>query len=279
MVRLAAGALRLLVLVIALQVPAWAQSDLARQVQNLPWQMSGSGSVANVATVSLNPRLQFLDSVSSSRFLELNGNPPRSGNYVLATRPINWFAVFAFDPSGYVRDDERLDPDDLLRTLQRNNEAGAAERRRLGYPVLRLTGWAVPPHYDVQTRRLEWGTRLVTEQGEPVVNYTIRILGRSGVMSATLVSEPQSLNADIADFRQALQGFSFIPGERYTEFRQGDRIAQYGLAALVVGGAAAAAASSGALKGLGKLIGFGAIAALAGIGAFVKRLFRRKSPT
>jgi uncharacterized membrane-anchored protein len=126
-----------------------------------------------------------------------------------------------------------------------------------------------------KTRRLEWGTRLIAEDGSVVVNYLVRILGRSGVMNGILVSDPEDLEANIKQFRTALGGYDFVSGERYAEFRQGDRIAEYGLAALVVGGAAAAAASSGAMKGLGKFLGLGAIALFAAIGGFFKRLFGR----
>ena len=53
-------------------------------------------------------------------------------------------------------------------------------------------------------------------------------------------------------------------------------MAQYGLAALIVGGAAAVATSSGLMKGLGKFVAYGAFAAIAAVAAFFKRLFRRK---
>ena len=76
-------------------------------------------------------------------------------------------------------------------------------------------------------------------------------------MNGILVSDPHNLEADIKQFHTALRGYDFVSGERYAEFRQGDHIAEYGLAALIVGGAAAAAASSGAMKGLGKFLGLG----------------------
>ena len=101
-------------------------------------------------------------------------------------------------------------------------------------------------------------------------------MGRSGVINVILVSSPETLNSDIQAFRVALRGFDFMPGERYTEFRQGDRLAEYGLAALVVGGAAAAAASSGLLKGFGKFIGVLAIGAVVAVGAFFKRFLSKK---
>jgi uncharacterized membrane-anchored protein len=128
--------------------PASAQDNAIAQINALPWQTSGAGNIASVARVSLVTDLRFLGSVGTSRFLELNGNPPRNNQFTLAPESFDWFAIFGFDRSGYIRDDERLDADELLRTLQQQNEEGTAERRRLKLPILKLVGWAVPPHYD-----------------------------------------------------------------------------------------------------------------------------------
>jgi uncharacterized membrane-anchored protein len=258
-------------------VRADAQEQLRKQVEALPWQVAPAvGNIGTVARISLTKDLRFLDASSSSKFIELNGNPPRDNNYVLAPRGIDWFAVFSFDSTGYIRDDEKLEANELLRTLKEQNVKGTEERKRLNLPILRLTGWAVEPHYDLETRRLEWGTRLATEDGSETVNYSIRILGRSGVMIVILVSDVGSLSTDIQSLRGALRGFDFVPGERYAEFRPGDRAAEYGLAGLIIGGAAAVAAKSGALKGFLKVIGIAAVAGLAAVGAFLRNLFKKR---
>jgi uncharacterized membrane-anchored protein len=111
-----------------------------------------------------------------------------------------------------------------------------------------------------------------------VVNYSSRLLGRSGVMSAVLVSDPGTLAADTLQFKTALRQFSYVPGEKYSEFKSGDRIAEYGLAALIVGGAAAVATKKGFWSLLAGffaafwkvLVGVG-VAALAGLGSLFKR--------
>jgi uncharacterized membrane-anchored protein len=92
-------------------------------------------------------------------------------------------------------------------------------------------------------------------------------------MHAILVSSPDRLSHDVAEFKTALVDYAFVPGERYAEFRAGDRVAEYGLAALVLGGAAAVATKSGFLKAFGKLIVVGAI----GLGGALLALFRKLS--
>lgn len=266
---------------LAIPVPAESQSqdDIAAQVLQLPWEKSPSvGAIGSIARMGLAPGLMFLDSSSTSRFLQLNGNPPRDNEYAVAPQDFAWFAVFSYDDSGYVKDDEKLDPDALLTTLQRQNEAGIAERRQLGLPILHLQGWAVVPHYDKTTHRLEWGTRLTGDDGGVTVNYTIRLLGRSGVMSAVLVSDPGTLEQNVTNFKKSLTGYSFVPGQTYSEFRQGDRVAAFGLGALIAGGAAAAAAKAGgaaAIKGFAKVIGLGIMALFATVAGGIKTAFNR----
>jgi uncharacterized membrane-anchored protein len=103
------------------------------------------------------------------------------------------------------------------------------------------------------------------------------VLGRTGFMVVTLVSDPVNLEADTKAFQSAMGGFEYASGERYDEFRAGDKVAEYGLGALVLGGAAAAAVKTGAGKGLIKLIIAGAVAAFAAISTFVKKLFGRRT--
>jgi len=253
-----------------------SDEEAARAFQSLAWQRGpAEGRIGGTATIRVSDSQAFLDGPNSRRFLELNGNPPRDDHYTLVSLEPNWFAVFHFDGSGYVKDDERLDPDAILASLKEHDGPANAERKKLGMAPIYTDGWHVPPHYDTQTRRLEWGVRLHADAGPPVVNYTVRILGRHGVMSATLVSDPEHLDADIAAFKAALNGFGFTPGERYSEFRSGDKVAEYGLAALVLGGAAVVATKTGFLKAFGKLLLVGGVAIASGVAAFFRKVFGR----
>ena len=98
-------------------------------------------------------------------------------------------------------------------------------------------------------------------------------------MSATLVSDEENLQRNIAAFKQSLNGFDFNAGQHYAEYRDGDKVAEYGLAALITGGAVAVAAKKGffatlmlLLAKFWKLIVIGAIA----VGGGFSSLFKRK---
>jgi uncharacterized membrane-anchored protein len=260
---------------------AWGQGDQAvlEEMKKLQWQQGPTeGRIGAKAVIAVPQDHVFLDEANTRRFLQLTGNPPRDGHYLFAPSSLDWFAVFSFEASGYVKDDEKIDADALLKTLKSSDAPSNEERKRLGMEALYTEGWQVAPYYDLDTKRLEWGTRLRTAGGHHVVNYSSRLLGRSGVMSAVRVSDPGTLAADTLQFKTALRQFSYVPGEKYSEFKSGDRIAEYGLAALIVGGAAAVATKKGFWSLLAGffaafwkvLVGVG-VAALAGLGSLFKR--------
>ena len=95
-------------------------------------------------------------------------------------------------------------------------------------------------------------------------------------MSVDLVLDPADLSTVLPLSNQVMSSFSFTQGSRYADFVKGDKIASYGLTALIAGGAAAAAVKSGllakllaALAALWKVIAV----ALATAAAAVKRFF------
>jgi uncharacterized membrane-anchored protein len=259
------------------EVPS-SQDGTWAQIAKLDWQLGPDrDDIAGVATIVVPKGSAFLSSAGTRRFLELQGNLGDDHGFTFAPVDISWFAVFAFDPSGHVPDDEKIDPDELLAIMKKSNVDGNEERKRRGLQTLVLEDWFVTPHYDIQTKRLEWGTKLRQASGGVTVNYSIRLLGRTGVMSAVLVSDPMALDKDIKTFKAALAGFDFNSGQKYAEFRTGDKVAEYGLTALIVGGAAAAAAKSGAFKFLGKFIVVGVLGGLATAWAAIRRVFTKRS--
>lgn len=267
----------------ALALPAAAadsEQDVRAEMQKLPWQAGpATGDVGSRSKITIPEGARLLPESSGSRFLELTGNLPEPGDTVLVRK--GWWATLTFEESGYVKDDEKLDADELLAALRKNEEAGNAERRKRGMPTLTNEGWIVPPHYDPTTRSLEYGLRLrSSDSPQPIVNYTMRLLSRHGYETVILVTSPETLDQDVRDLHQVLGGFTFNAGETYGEFRPGDHVAEFGLGALVLGGAAAAAVKAGWFKGLlvalaaaWKLVAAAVVAAIAGI----KRFFGRAS--
>jgi uncharacterized membrane-anchored protein len=163
-------------------------------------------------------------------------------------------------------------------------KAGVAESNKLrqekGYPTVDLLGWAAPPHYDAESHKLYWAKKLKFEgeEGE-TLNYSIRMLGRKGVLELNAIASVDQFSQIDAQTPQILGMVDFKEGSRYADFDpKVDKVAEYGIATLVAGGALALAAKAGFFKVLlvgllaaKKFVIIGVIAAVAA----VKKLFKR----
>jgi uncharacterized membrane-anchored protein len=239
----------------------------------------------NLGEVKLSDRLVFAGKADTERLMREMGNPTNGSELGLVTSRVegeNWFVVFEWRGVGLVKDDERneIDADALLKNIQRASEAANEKRKKQGSTALHVTGWAEPPHYDTATHNLTWAIRGKTDDGDEVVNYNVRLLGREGVMSVTLVDEPNGLATAKPRVDAVIQGFTFKRGKTYAEWVPGDKVAAYGLTALIAAGAGAAAVKTGLLAALGgmlvkawKALVLAVIAAGATIARSVKRLF------
>lgn len=192
-----------------------------------------------------------------------------------------WGVVITYEEDGYVKDDdaESIDYTELLGQMKESSVEHNKERQEKGYPTLELVGWAAPPRYDKATHKLYWAKELkAADAPENSLNYNVRVLGRRGVLVLNAVASIKQLG-DIENDMQTIIGFTeFNEGHRYADYKAGtDKVATYGLAALVAGGVAAKAGFFKVLLGFllaGKkflIIGLIALAALA------KKLLGRKS--
>jgi uncharacterized membrane-anchored protein len=221
----------------------------------------------------------YLDARNTLKFLELQQNLGNGREVMVAPRNLQWQAYLEFSDEGYVKDDEKIDASALLKTLKDNTESGNAERQRRGWNALHLVDWATPPVYNTATKRLEWATILESQDGR-AVNFSTKILGRRGFTSVIMVTNPANLSTAESNLDTVLTGYAFNPGETYSDWRSGDKVAKYGLAALIVGGVAAVAAKKGLFSVLAGFLAvawkFIAAAAVAAV-AWLRRLFTKKA--
>jgi len=247
---------------------------------SLNWQIGPTKArIGDQASLDIPNRYVFLGAEDTKKFMELNQNLPNGRQYIFAPDDLHWFAVFQFNPIGYVKDDETINAEALLNTMKENTEAGNIERKKRGWRTMSIEGWQYPPHYDNQSKRLEWAYLAKdNNDNKPIINYNTRLLGRTGVMEVILVAEPAILDPSVESLKTALNDYDFALGEKYAEFREGDHVAEYGLAALVAGGAAAVAAKKGFFT---VILGFLAAAwkfvaiAVFGFLAWLKSLFSK----
>lgn len=277
------------------QQPAGTQADptpeqqaeqlkkLNEMVESFGWTRQGKGNIGGMAEIAIPQGYRFTDGKGASKMLEFYGNPP-SNSYLgmLATENFQEHSIiFEFDDIGYVKDDEKndLDADELLSTMKEGQEAANEQRKKMGLDELEIMGWAVPPRFNDQTKNLEWAIILKSKSdGGTNINHNTRLLGRKGVMEVTLMCSPEELQGLLPGYQKILEGFSYTQGETYAEYKSGDKIAEYGLTALVAGGGAYALAKSGLLGKLGLIfakMGKAAILVVVGVAVAIKKLFSK----
>lgn len=261
--------------------PAPMPAQEINPLEKFSWQTSGTGNIGSHATINIPEGYRFLNGQETAQVMELFGNLPSKYEGMIGPDDLNWFVVFEYEDSGYVKDDEKddLDADDLLETLREQEEGANEERRKRGMDTLTTVGWAAEPAYNESTNNLEWGVILESSDGGRNINFLTKLLGRHGIMHTTLICDTDALDATLPDYQNLLTGYEYNAGKTYAEFQDGDKVSEYGLKALVAGGAIFAAAKLGLFakialffkKGL-KFIIIGVIA----IGAFLKRLVTGK---
>jgi len=233
------------------------------------------------AQLALTEDLAFVDGQVSRRLLETWGNTP-SNQEVGMVRPTaedqDWIVIFEYVEEGYIKDDDKddIDADAILDSYKRGTEESNERRKELGIPGLHVTGWYESPHYDVGSHNLVWGMNAASDDGSQTVNYNIRLLGREGYMSVTLIDEPERLDASRVAVQSLLKNFSYKSGKTYADWVPGDKVAEYGLTALIAGGAGVAAAKLGLFAAAAKFLGKAwkiIIIGLVALGGALKRIF------
>jgi len=196
----------------------------------------------------------------------------------------DWLAAVTFFKEGYIKDDDAKDwnADDLLKSLKEGTEEANDERARHGVAPVEVTGWAQPPQYDTTTHRLVWAATMRHKDAssdEPLgVNYNTYALGRDGYISLNLVTNANDLEKYKPQALTLLAALEYGEGKRYADFNAStDKVAAYGLAALVAGVAAKKlgllAVMLAALAKFGKVL----IVAAAGVLWGVRKFFKGKA--
>lgn len=243
-------------------------------------------ALASQAVLKLPAGRIFVPQPQAGKLLNAMGNPgtdSRLQGLVFPATGDSWFMTVRFEAAGYVKDDDAKDwnADELLKSYREGTEASNADRKKMGFPEIEIVGWAEKPAYSAATHRLVWAMSS-KDRGAPAgaaqgVNYNTYALGREGYFSMNLVTALADLPKDKPAAAELLAALQYDEGKRYADFNsKTDKVAEYGLAALVLGVAA-------------KKLGFFAVIALffakfakvivlalAGLGTVFVKYFKRK---
>jgi uncharacterized membrane-anchored protein len=261
------------------------------------WQAAGNAGIRGPNDVALidqaTPKLPadyfFVPKAEGERVLRALGNVVNDSTIVGLVagthRNDQWMVVIRYIKEGYIKDDDakNWNADELLKNLMDGVEESNKDRSARGFPEVQVIRWVEPPGYDAATHRLVWSLLAKDkDKDEPDnapkgINYNTYALGRDGYFSLNLLSGSERIAGEKAVAHELLTDLSYNAGKRYEDFSATtDRIAEYGLMALVGGVAAKKLGLLALLVGVvlkfAKVIFIGA----AVFGAGVMRFFHRK---
>lgn len=251
----------------------------------LKYQKGEIGIGDDLAVLQIPENFKYLNPGETDKILvDAWGNPPRETLGMILPDSVNpygydgWGVVITYREEGYVddKDARKIDYDELLTDMQKDIEEANKQRISQGYGSYELLGWAEPPHYDSEQHKLYWALDLKFDEDvdQNTLNYNVRILGRRGILVLNAVATMDQLDHVREGMGDVMALVDFREGNRYADFNPGvDKVAAYGIGALIAG---KAAAKAGFFKVIGMFLlkGWKLIAlALIGIGAFLKKVF------
>ncbi len=267
--------------------------QLVKILNSLKYQQGQIDIRNGLATLNVPKDFNFLGPADAETVLvKLWGNPPTEQKMLGLLIPAGmtpassnaWVVTIDYSEDGYVKDGDasKINYDKLLQQMQEAVEKNNKARQDHGYQPITLVGWAAPPRYDADTHKLYWAKDLkFGDAPVDTLNYNIRILGRHGVLELNAVSALDQLDQINRETPEILGMVDFKEGNRYADFDpKVDKVAKYGIAALVAGGVLGAAAKLGLLKVIWvailaakKFVIIGIVALV----AFFKKLFKGRS--
>lgn len=187
--------------------------------------------------------------------------------------------------AGYVSDSDwsDVDADEMLDGFREATEASNKERIANGFQAMEVVGWLQPPTYDAATHTVSYSLEL-KDTDSHWANVVALRLGRGGYAELTWVGAIDAMESSggrPALLNTALDIHAFDEGHRYADYKDGDKVAAFGIAGLV---ATALGVKFGA-KGFAAIIAFliagkkiiipAVLIGGAAIAKYWRRIFRR----
>lgn len=227
----------------------------------MKWQTGKITLPNGVVQLNVPDGFKFLNA-EQSRFVlhDVWGNPPSKSVLGMIFPAENdpysdssFVFVISYEEDGYVKDEDadKIDYNELIKNIKNGEAEENKKRASQGYEPIFMIGWAQPPFYDKNRKVLHWAKEFQFGQaGSHTLNYDVRVLGRKGVLSLNAVAEMSQLNLVKANIDAILKMPEFTEGNKYSDFNSNtDKVAEYGLGALVAGGVLA---KTGVLAVIGK---------------------------
>ena len=202
--------------------------------------------LGSLASLNLQPGSCFVPPDTTKEFMIALGNT-FSGEILGMIVPgskdawnLDIMLVLESSPSGHILDADanKLDANAILDSIRSRTEAANVERKNKKQGELKVVGWDETPYYDQPKRLLVWSINTVDFDNGASINYNQNMLGRDTLLRMVALGSVE--NSKIKQFaKSAASNITYKLGKRYEDYQPGvDKVAEYGLAALIAGIAA-----------------------------------------
>lgn len=238
-----------------------------------------------LASINLDKDLIFLDKNNTIIYQKNEIGNDSTGKEIGSIYPVDenksWYVVMEYDESGYVKDNEKIDAKDLLKSYQEGQKE--YNKQHPNESKVEVVGWEKEPYYDKKTNNLAWSVMYKNDTEKTTyANHSVKVLTRKGFISFILVANP----AQLTEARKVLDEkiipkFAIETGNRYSDFNAStDKIAEYGIAGLVLGGVALGKGGIvAAILALKKLLIVIGAAVVGGVSWIFKKIFGSRQST
>lgn len=195
-----------------------------------------TASLGTIADMEIPQGYRLTDAEGGRILLERMKNPvPRGLVGILTPESGAWLVVLEFAETGYLKTsaDERINSTAILQTLWTRIESQNKLRTSKGAAPITSVNWELTPEFNAADHLLESALRVET-QTDKVVNQSVRLLGRKGVLMATVVRAVKT-TPEMFPLKELMKGVAFKAGQRYDDYQAGDKLASVGIFQLLTG--------------------------------------------
>lgn len=262
-------------------------SKSSEQELNVDW-ISGGKKIAvgtKFADINLDKELLYLNEKDTKTFQEANYNNESTGLEIGSIYPKDekesWYVVIEYEEVGYIKDNEKIDQDKLLKEFINNQNE--YNKQNIKEPKSEVVGWEKAPYYDEKLHTIAWSIlyKQDVKGMEQYANHFSKLLTRRGFISFILVAETKDMDkARKILSEKIIPSFEVRAGNKYSDYNSKvDKKAEFGITGVILGTAGIAAAKNGGLAFILLLFKKAWIliaAAVAGVIGFLKKIFSKK---
>ncbi len=218
-------------------------SSMAPQIMSAQQQVKWTAGpvkadLGKVAEVELPEGYRLTDAAGARILLERMKNPVPPGLLgILTPESGAWWVIVEFSDIGYVNPTtaKHFSADTILTGLQTKIEDQNKIRAKQGAPPISAVNWELAPEYNAADDSLAYAIQ-ISSGTQKIINQSVRLLGRNGVLAATVVQKATAAPEKLA-LRDLFKGVSFKAGQRYADYSEGDKMASVDIYQLITGDA------------------------------------------